>query len=89
MVEQLKIRLADQKTVLESSEELQAIVDLDGAAGTKHCAQLDLVVWSMPGMDLIIGLPNITNHFREKMIQMISSMDEVLVSDLQSGDIIQ
>ena len=41
----------------------------------------------MPGLDLIIGLPDITAHFKEKLIQMISAMD--LDTQLDTGEVIR
>ena len=68
------IRLADQKTVLGSKEELMAKVIIKGEDDKQYTADIDFVVWSMPGMDMIIGLPDITNHFKEKLIQMLSNV---------------
>ncbi|OXE36858.1 MAG: hypothetical protein CGW95_05120, partial [Phenylobacterium zucineum] len=81
------VRLADQKTILTSKEELQATVIVPGDDGEVFTAQLDMVVWSMPGLDLIIGLPDITNHFRGKLIQMITNVE--IVTDLSPGQEIQ
>ena len=62
------VRLADQKTVLGSKEELRARVTVFGSDGEEFTAMLDMVVWSMPGMDLIIGLPDITSYFKDKLV---------------------
>ena len=48
---------------------------------------MELVVWSMPGMDMIIGLPDITNHFRDKLVQMISNME--LTTEMAAGDLVK
>ena len=81
------VRLADQRTTLESSEELRGIVVINGHNGNTYSAALDLVVWSMPGMDMIIGLPDITDHFRDIMIQMISAIE--VVTDMDAGDVVK
>ena len=82
------VRLADQQTVLGSKEELRARVIIAGQGAEDFTADLNLVVWSMPGMDMIIGLPDITAHFRDKMIQMISSLEE-LTTDIVPGALFQ
>ena len=82
------VRLADQRTVLGSKEELRAHVIIAGDGDNKFTADLDLVVWSMPGMDMIIGLPDITAHFRDKMIQMISNVEE-FTTNMQPGALLQ
>ena len=81
------VRLADQRTTLESTEELKGQVVIPGVNGVTYTAELNMVIWSMPGLDMIIGLPDIVSHFRDRMIQMISTIH--VVSDLETGDIIK
>jgi len=81
------VRLADQRTVIGSKEELKAQLTIYGNSGEQFTAELELVVWSMPGMDMIIGLPDITNFYKDKLIQMISNMD--IISDMKPGDVSQ
>ena len=81
------VRLADQMTILGSKEELHARVLIEGNEGEQFSADLELVVWSMPGMDMIIGLPDITNHFRDKMVQMISNME--LTTKMAAGELLR
>ena len=78
------VRLADQKTVLGSKEELKAYVTIPGEGDREFTAELDLVVWSMPGMDMIVGLPDITTHFRDKMIQMKTNLEDI-TTDMEPG----
>ena len=81
------VRLADQKTVLGSKEELRAQLIIFGINGEEFIAELELVVWSMPGMDVIIGLPDITNYYKDKLVQMISNME--IVSEMEPGEVSQ
>ena len=81
------VRLADQRTVLGSKEELKAQLIIFGKEGEEFTAELELVVWSMPGMDVIIGLPDITNHYKDKLVQMLSNME--IVSEMEPGEINQ
>jgi len=52
------VRLADQRTVKESKEELQAEVRVVTNEGNQQ------------GVDMIIGLPYISRHFKETLIDM-------------------
>ena len=81
------VRLADQKTTKESKEELEADVEVMSGDGSKQQAKLNMVVWNMPGLDLIVGLPDITRHFKDVFISMLASVSEE--TELQPGDIIQ
>ena len=60
------VRLADQRTVIGSKEELKAQLTIYGNSSEQFTAELELVVWSMRGMDMIIGLPDITNFYKDK-----------------------
>ena len=77
------VRLADQRTVIGSKEELSGILTIMGNNHEEFTADLNFIVWSMPGMDIIIGLPDITDFYKEKLVQMISTMK------MEPGDTIQ
>ena len=77
------VRLADQRTVKESSEELEAEVTVILEDGEKKTANLNLVVWDMPGLDLIIGLPDITKFFKERFVEMLG-----LTTEMKPGEVV-
>ena len=80
------VRLADQRTVKESKEELQADVQVITNEGNKQQAMLSLVVWNMPGVDMIIGLPDISRYFKETLIDMLATVTEE--TSVQPGEVI-
>ena len=59
------VRLAEH-TVLGSREEHRARVTVTEQATEEFNADLNLVIWSMPGMHMVIGPPGITARFRDK-----------------------
>ena len=77
------VRLADQRTVVGSKEELLGTLTIVGNDNEEYTAELNFIVWSMPGMDIIIGLPNITDFYKDKLVQMISTME------MESGETMQ
>ena len=81
------VRLADQKTTKESKEELEAEVEVAASDGSKQQATLVMVVWNMPGVDMIIGLPDISKYFKETLVDMLANVE--IVSDLEPGEVIQ
>ena len=77
------VRLADQKTIKESSEELEASLTVTLDDGISQRADLNLVVWDMPGLDLIIGLPDITKFFKDKFVEMLG-----VTTEMEPGEVI-
>ena len=66
-----KVRLGDNSTEVDISEVLYAAVEFSDSSGRRYKAYLNLVVWSMPGMDLIIGIPDIIHHYFDLFIDML------------------
>ena len=69
------VRLADQKTIKESSEELEASLTVILDDGIRQTADLNLVVWDMP--------PDITKFFKEKFIEMLG-----ITTEMEPGEVI-
>ena len=70
-----QIRLGDQKTVVTSEEEIMGTVQFLNNIGDIVESQILLVVHDMPGMDMIIGLPDISKHFLSLLNEMLSPTD--------------
>ena len=81
------VRLADQKTTKESKEELEAEIEVNADNNNVQTARLNMVVWSMPGMDLIIGLPDIVQHFRETFFDMLTGIS--IATELGPGQLVE
>ena len=84
------VRLADQRTTKESKEELEAEVSVTLSDGSKQTAMLNLVVWNMPGMDMIMGLPDITKFYKDKFVDMLATVSEATdETNLEPGQVVQ
>jgi hypothetical protein len=65
-----KIRLGDQKTVINTNEEIHGLLSFQQY---NVSANISCIVHDMPEMDLIIGLPDIQQHFLSALFEMLSS----------------
>jgi hypothetical protein len=65
-----KIRLGDQQTVINTDEEIYGLLSLQQY---NVSANISCIVHDMPGMDLIIGLPDMQQHFLSALFEMLSS----------------
>ena len=58
--------LADQATRIETKEVVCGMLSFVSDDGKiEYQGEVEAVVWNMPGMDFILGLPEITRHFVE------------------------
>ena len=54
---------------------------------------MEAIVWDMPGMDFIVGLPDIARNYVELLTSMLQSSESegalhnVLETDMRPGDI--
>ena len=56
--------LADQATRIETKEVVRGTLSFVADDGsTEYSGQVEAIVWNMPGMDFILGLPDITRNF--------------------------
>ena len=51
--------------------------------GALHSADLRFVVFSMPGLDMIIGLKDIVRHFKSLFVKMLEEVQCNLAGDLK------
>ena len=85
------IRLGDQKTIVTSDEEINGIVGFTNVKGELIESNISLVVHTMPGMDIIIGLPDINCNFLTILTEMLVpssrpkiDFDTATISNLQN-----
>ena len=81
------VRLADQQTTKESKEELEAEIEVNTDNNNTQAAKLNMVVWSMPGIDLIIGLPDIVQYFKETFFDMLTNISDSM--ELEPGQVVE
>jgi len=83
--------LADQTTKIETKEAIRGqltFVSDDGQ--TEYTGYVEAIVWTMPGMDFIVGLPDIAKHFVDLLTSMLTSAGDSVMSletDMRPGDI--
>jgi len=73
--EETVVRLGDNKTRINLKEKVTLEIEASSPinACTRHTAKLDFCVMNMPGMDAIIGLPDILDHFLDIFIDILES----------------
>ena len=55
--------LADQATRIETKEVVRGVLSFVSDDGKiEYQGEVEAIVWNMPGMDFILGLPDITRH---------------------------
>ena len=87
--------MADQATKIETKEVVRGILSFVADDGsTEYSGQVEAIVWNMPGMDFILGLPDITRNFVDLLTSMFRvTTNEVssvaLDTDMRPGEIIQ
>ena len=58
---------------------------------TEYTGEVEAIVWDMPGMDFIVGLPDIARNYVELLTSMLQSsesgLNNVLETDMRPGDI--
>ena len=85
--------LADQATRIETTEVVRGVLSfVSDDEQIEYRGEVEAIVWNMPGMDFILGLPDITRHFVELLTSMLRvSQDEVsstaLETDMLPGDV--
>ena len=66
-----RIRLGDQKTIVESKEEVDGTIAFKSTTGDVYSSKITLVSHDMPGMDMIVGLPDISRSFVPLLTEML------------------
>ena len=75
------VRLGDNKTLIDVKENLVIPIAFI-YEGKQISAEVSFIVWTMPGLDAIIGLPDIIKSFCDAFVSMIKS-DGAETSKLQ------
>ena len=86
--------LADQRTRVETKEVVRGVLSFMSDDGkTEYTGEVEAIVWDMPGMDFIVGLPDIARNYVELLTSMLQSSESegelhnVLETDMRPGDI--
>jgi len=66
------VRLGDNKTLVDVKENLVIPISFI-QEGKEISAEVSFIVWNMPGLDAIIGLPDIIKSFCDAFVSMIKS----------------
>ena len=65
------VRLADQRTQINTSAKVSGVLSFVGSDLIRYEGNVEAVVWSSPGIDFILGLPDIVNYFLELFAEML------------------
>jgi len=77
--------LADQTTKVETKEIIRGTLSFVGEDGvTEYHGQVEAIVWTMPGMEFIVGLPDITKNFVDLLTSMLRASDDVVGNVLET-----
>jgi len=68
-----KVRLGDNKTEVNVTERVKIDVVLRAPDQNPVTATVDFCVWDMPGMDMILGLPDILDHFLSVLVVVLET----------------
>ena len=66
-----QVRLADQKTVVKTTEIIRGVLSFVSDEGKEYKGEVDAIVWSMQGLDFILGLPDIVRNFITLFFMML------------------
>jgi hypothetical protein len=65
------VRLADQQTQINTSAKVRGSLSFVGSDSRCYEGSVEAVVWSCPGIDFILGLPDIVNFFLDLFVDML------------------
>jgi len=68
-----EVILGDSNTKIKVSERITLPVEFVDWKGNNYSAMIDFCVWSMPGLDAIIGLPDILDHFLVFLVDILEA----------------
>ena len=68
------VKLGDNITTINVDEVLVTVVDFQLDSGEHIRRRIKLVVWPMPGLDMIIGLPHIVRHYMHLFLEMLKDV---------------
>ena len=84
--------LADQKTRIETKEVVRGVLSFVADDGqTEYKGIVEAIVWEMPGMEFILGLPDIAKNYVQLLTSMLqaeaTTVGSMLETDMRQGDI--
>ena len=88
------VKLADQKTVIKTKEIIKGTLSFVSDGGNDFSGEVEAIVWSMKGLDFILGLPDIVKNFitlfflmlKQNQLELVA--ESTLESPLQPGETI-
>ena len=70
------VRLGDNQTTKEVNERITLRMEFEDANQTQHAAEVTAWIFDMPGLDAIIGLPDIIESYLEYFIEFLRTSKE-------------
>ena len=79
-------------TRVETKEVIRGVLSFVADDGvTEYEGPVEAIVWNMPGLDFIVGLPDIAKNFVDLLTSMLRSttdeVNEVLETDMRPGEV--
>jgi len=65
------VRLADQNTQVHTTEKVRGVLRFYDDQGAAVEAEVEAIVWDCPGIDFILGLPEIVKHYLDMFVVML------------------
>jgi hypothetical protein len=65
------VKLADNITTKQITETVELELQITDARGNSQIAKVDMVVWEMPGTDVILGLSDLVDNFLKVFIEIL------------------
>jgi len=65
-------KMADQVTKIKTTEKISGRITFVDDQGKDNSGQIDAIVWTMPKLDFILGLPDVLRNFLPMFVQMLN-----------------
>ena len=75
------VKLADQKTVIKTKEIIKGTLSFVSDGGNDFSGEVEAIVWTMKGLDFILGLPDIVKNFITLFFLMLKQNQLELVAE--------
>ena len=66
------VKMADQQTKIRTSEKISGRITFVDDKGIDNSGIVDAIVWKMPNLDFILGLPDVLKNFMPLFVQMLN-----------------
>ena len=80
------VKLSDQKTQIKTTRAMRGILSFEVDADLTYEAEVEAIVWEMPGIDFILGLSDVVRSYVELVISMLHSQKKEVVSSAEEVD---